>query len=116
MRISTSRILFATLLIAGVLPAEDGPRGHWTGKINVPGRALAVEIDIDQTAGGWVGSMAMPAKMASGLPLEAIGYTNGKWTFRIKGLPNEPTFSGTLSADGLTLAGDFTQGGESFAF
>ncbi|MGD0577428.1 MAG: hypothetical protein ABSC08_00715 [Bryobacteraceae bacterium] len=113
---TTSRILFAALLIAGALSAQDGPRGHWTGSIEIPDRPLAVEIDLDKTATGWVGSMAIPAQNASGLPLEAIAFADGKWTFRIKGGPGEPTFTGTLSADGKTLSGEFTQGGGSFPF
>ena len=116
MKTATSRVLFGALLIATALSAQDGPRGHWTGSIDVPGHVAAVEVDLDRTAKGWVGSMAVPSQKASGIPLEAISFTNGEWTFRIKGLPEAPTFTGTLSADGLTLSGDFTQGGESFPF
>ena len=112
----TSRILFGALLIAGVLSAQDGPRGHWTGSIAIPDHPLAVEVDLDKTAAGWVGSIAIPAQNASGLPLEAIAFADGKWTFRIKAGPGQPTFTGTLSADGQTLSGDFTQGGGSFPF
>src|SRR5208283_244712 len=116
MRAATRGILFGALLIATALSAQDSPRGHWTGIIDVPGHALAVEIDLDTTAQGWIGSMAIPAQHASGLPLEAITFTNGQWTFRIKGGPDLPAFTGTLSADGSTLSGEFTQKGESFPF
>lgn len=116
MQTTTSRVLFGMVLIAAALWAQDGPRGHWTGSIDVPGHAAAVEIDLDTTAEGWVGSMAIPSQKASGIPLEAITFTNGECTFRIKGLPGEPTFTATLSADGLTLSGDFTENGESFPF
>jgi hypothetical protein len=116
MKTRTNCILFGVLLIAGALSAQDGPRGHWTGNIDIPDHALAVEIDLDKTAKGWVGSIAIPAQNASGMPLEAIAFANGKCTFRIKGAPGEPTFTGTLSADGKTLSGDFTQAGGSFPF
>ena len=116
MRTTMSRVLFGALLISAALSAQDGPRGHWTGSIDIPGHTAAVEIDLDKTAKGWVGSMALPVQKASGIPLEAIAFTNGQWTFRIKGLPEAPTFTGTLSADGLTLSGDFTQGDASFPF
>jgi hypothetical protein len=108
--------LFGVLLMAGALSAQDGPRGHWTGTIDIPDHPLAVEIDLDKTANHWVGSISIPAQNASGLPLEAITFTKGKWAFRIKGAPGEPTFSGTLSADGKTLSGDLTQGGEAIPF
>ncbi len=116
MRAATSRILFLAWLIATALLAQDGPRGHWAGIIDVPGHALAVEIDLDTTAQGWIGSMAIPAQHASGLPLEAITFANGQWTFRIKRGSDLPVFTGTLSVDGSTLSGDFTQKGESFPF
>ena len=111
---ATSRILLGALLITGALWAQDSPRGHWTGSIDLPDQSLAMEIDLDKDATGWIGSVAIPAQNASGIPLEAIGFTDGKCTFRIKGAPGQPTFTGTLSADGKTLSGEFTQGGGSF--
>jgi hypothetical protein len=116
MKTTSIRIFIGVVLLAGALSAEDGPRGHWTGTIDVPGHALAVEIDLDKAANGWVGSISIPDQNASGLPLEAITFANGKCSFRIKGAPGEPTFSGTLSADGKTLSGDFTQAGGSMPF
>jgi hypothetical protein len=111
-----SGILFGALFIAGAVQAQDGPRGHWTGAIDLSGQSLAVEIDLDKTTKEWVGSIAIPAQNASGLPLESISVTNGQLKFRIKGGPGEPTFNGALSKDGQTITGDFTQGGSSFPF
>lgn len=116
MKTTKNITLFVVLLRAGALLAQDGPRGHWTGTIDIPDHAMAVEIDLDKAANGWVGSISIPAQNASGLPLEAITFTNGKCAFRIKGAPGEPTFSGSLSADGKTLSGGFTQGGGSIPF
>jgi hypothetical protein len=116
MKVGNSFALFGVLLITGALSAQDGPRGHWTGNIEVPGHSLGVEIDLDKTAGGWVGSISIPEQHASGLPLEAIAIADRKCSFRIKGGPGQPTFNGTLSADGKTLAGDFTQGGGTIPF
>lgn len=106
----------AALLAAGTLSAQDGPRGHWTGAIDLPNQSLQVEVDLDKTPQGWIGSASIPAQNASGIPLDAIAFANGKWTFRLKGGPGVPTFSGTLSQDGKTLSGDFTQGPGSFPF
>ena len=41
---------------------------------------------------------------------------DGKLAFHIKGPPGDPTFTGTLSADGKTFTGDFTQGSGKFPF
>ena len=116
MQTATCRILVAALLFAGALPAQDGLRGHWTGNLEAPGRPIAVEIDLDKTAAGWVGSMAIPALKATEIRLEAITLTLATCTFRIKGDPERPTFTGTLSADGASLSGELTQGGTSIPF
>jgi hypothetical protein len=109
-----NRIFLGVLLMAGALSAQDGLRGHWTGTIDNPDHPLAVEIDLDKNASGWVGSISIPEQNATGIPLDAITFADGKCSFRIKGGPGDPTFTGTLSADGKTLPGDFAQGGQSF--
>lgn len=107
-------------LLAALLPvtgycAQD-VRGHWTGVIEIPGQSLACIVDLDHPAKGWIGTIGIPAQNSSGMPLDAIALTSGSWTFRIKGVPGAPTFTGKLSEDGKTLAGDFTQGPGSFPF
>jgi uncharacterized protein len=123
MKTAINRIAIGALWIVSVtvwaqLPvwAQDGPRGHWSGIVEVPDHPLAMEIDLDKGADGWKGSVSIPAQNVSGIPLDAITFTNGKCTFRIKGGPGAPTFTGTLSADGKTMAGDFTPGAASVPF
>lgn len=95
---------------AALLSAQNDMRGHWTGTLDTPVGSLGVEFDLDKAAAGWIGSASIPMQNAIGLPLDAISFTEGKGTFRIKGAPGDPTFSGTLSADGKTLDGQFSQG------
>jgi hypothetical protein len=113
-----NRIGIGALWIAGAMSswAQDGLRGHWSGTVEVPNQNLAMEVDLDKGPNGWIGSVAIPAQNATGIPLDAISFTNGKFTFRLKGGPGDPTFAGTLSADGKTMTGDFTQGPASFPF
>lgn len=103
-------IWLGVLVMAGSAWAQEGARGHWSGAIEVPGQALGVEVDLDKTVKGWVGFVGIPAQNMSGMPLEAIAFQDGKWTFRIKGIPGEPTFTGAISADGKAMSGDFKQG------
>jgi hypothetical protein len=112
MNIAINRIGIGALWMAGALSvwAQDGPRGHWSGTVEVPDHPLVMEVDLEKGANGWIGSVSIPAQNASGIPLDAITFSNGKCTFRLKGAPGDPTFAGTLSADGKTMAGDFTQG------
>lgn len=106
------------LLMVGVLSAwaQDSPRGHWSGSVEVPNQSLAMEVDLEKGPNGWIGTISIPAQNASGIPLDAISFANGKVTFHIKGAPGDPTFTGNVSADGKTLAGTFTQGSGSFPF
>jgi hypothetical protein len=92
------------------ISAQSDMRGHWTGDLETSNATLSLEVDLDKTATGWVGSVSIPAQKASGLPLDAISFSEGKGSFRIKGAPGDPTFTGTLSADGKTLQGEFSQG------
>jgi hypothetical protein len=95
---------------AGALSAQSDIRGHWSGTIDTPAGAVGMEVDLDKTASGWIGSLSIPAQGASGLPLEAISFQDGKGSFKIKGGPGDPGFIGTLSADGKVMDGNFTQG------
>jgi hypothetical protein len=118
METAVNRVGIGALWIACVLSvwAQDGPRGHWSGSVEVPNQTLAMEVDLDKGSNGWIGSISIPAQNASGIPLDAIAFTNGKCTFRVKGAPGDPTFTGTLSADGKTMTGNFTQGPGTFPF
>ena len=118
MNTAARRFGIGALWIAGALSgwAQDGPRGHWSGSVELPNQALAMEADLDKGANGWIGSISIPAQNASGIALDAISFTDGKCIFHLKGAPGDPTFTGALSADGKTMAGDFTQGGATFRF
>ena len=118
MNATIGRFAISALVMAGAwsICAQNGVRGHWRGSVEIPGNSLDMELDLDQVKSDWIGSISIPAQNASGIPLEAISFTNGKCTFRIKGAPGDPTFTGTLSADGNTLSGDFKQGPGTFPF
>lgn len=98
---------------AGALLAQNDMRGHWSGSIDTPVGALTMEVDLDKTANGWIGSVSIPLQNASGIPLDAVTFANGKGSFKLKGGPGDPGYTGTLSADGKTLDGTFSQAGQS---
>lgn len=102
------KLLAAALLALSAWAAD--PRGHWTGTMAIPGQPVEFQVDLDNPGGHWVGSIDIPSRKASGIPLESIVQTDGKWTFHIKGAPNLPTFTGTVSEDGKSMSGDFTAG------
>ncbi len=93
-----------------MVSAQSDMRGHWSGSLETPGGPLGMEVDLDKTANGWIGSISIPAEGASGMQLDAVSFNDGKSSFHIKGAPGDPAFTGTLSADGKSLEGNFTQG------
>lgn len=118
MNAAVIRTVIGAFYLFGALSAwaQDGPRGHWSGPVEVPNQTLVMEVDLDKAGDGWVGSLSIPSQNASGLPLDSISFSGGKCVFHIKGGPGDPTFTGTVSADGKTMSGEFTQGPGSFPF
>jgi hypothetical protein len=100
----------------GALWAQDEVRGHWSGVIDAPNQQLTIEVDLDRSGKDWIGSISIPQQNASGIPLEAISFSDGKWKFGIKGIPGNPTFVGALSDDKQILSGDYSQGAGSVPF
>ena len=107
-----NRFLLSILVGFGAsgLSAQTDMRGHWSGKLDEPGGSTVLQVDLDKTASGWVGSIGFPAFGASGLPLEGIMFADGKISFHFPGGLEAPAFTGTLSADGKALEGEFAAG------
>jgi hypothetical protein len=103
-------VAFVWIAGAAAVFAQSDMRGHWVGSIETPQGQLGVEVDLDKPASGWIGSISIPQQGASGIPLDAISFDGGKGSFRLKGIPGDPTFTGTLSADGKSIQGNLAQG------
>ncbi len=107
---------------AAEAPAPDpaaGAAGHWEGEIELPQNAgkLQVMVDLARAGGAWTGTIDIPMQGAKGLPLEDVAVQDGKVHFKIKGIPGDPTFDGTLAVSpAQTVQGTFTQGGASLPF
>ena len=116
-----SFFLFAAFIIAVsglaiAAPAQD-LAGHWEGAIEVPGTKLEVNLDfVKQADGAWKGDISIPVQGAKDLPLTGIKVEGVDVAFAIAGVPGDPTFKGTMSADGARITGKFTQGGGTFPF
>jgi hypothetical protein len=84
--------------------------------MSVPNQPVEFQVDLDQQAGKWVGSISIPARKASGIPLDNISSSGGKCVFRMKGAPGDPTFHALVSQDGKSMAGDFITAGSPIHF
>ena len=78
---------------------------HWAGTIHMEKRELAVVIDLAKNhAGAWIGSLSIPGSTTVDTPLEAVAVDGASVRFSAR-VPVVATFSGSLSADGSSLAG-----------
>ncbi len=113
-------MLAATIGLAGgpiAAQAPAGPAGHWEGTIQVPGQELAISVDLATNADAkWEGAIAIPAQNVKALPLSDITVKGSAVGFAMKGVPGDPQFAGTVSKDGKSIAGDFSQGGVTLPF
>lgn len=114
--------LFALLALAGTasgLFAQEKPgfEGHWEGAILVPNAPIEINIDLTvDEEGVWSGDISIPAQMAQDVPLAEVTVEGASISFMMAGVPGDPTFKGTLSEDGKTVSGPFTQGGAELEF
>jgi CubicO group peptidase (beta-lactamase class C family) len=97
-----------------VLAQEDTVAGHWRGEIDVPGNALGVDVDLALSDGAWSGDISIPVQQMRDYALADVTVEGDSVSFRIPGVPGDPTFAGTR--DGETITGDFTQGGQTIPF
>lgn len=114
--------LLSILVVLSTAPSRaaekaNPPEGHWDGAIDIPGAKLQFDVDLDQSEGGaWSGDISIPAQGAKDLLLSGLKVEADKVSFAIPGIPGNPSFAGTLAADGTSISGTFTQGGQSFPF
>jgi hypothetical protein len=99
------------------LADSTGASGHWDGAIQVPGNALGIQVDLAKNAKGeWMGTIDIPAQHLKGFLLSSVAVKGNAVSFRMKGPQGDPKFDGSLSADGKSLSGNFTQGGAALTF
>jgi hypothetical protein len=109
----------ALLVFAHVALAQSArdASGHWEGAIQVPGKDIAIQVDLAKSnKGEWMGAIDIPSQNAKGFPLSSIAVKGSSVAFVMKGIPGDPSFDGTLSANGKSLSGNFTQGGAALTF
>lgn len=89
---------------------------HFAGAIQLPGMKLEFDVDLRQDEkGAWSGDISIPLQDAKDLPLAAVDVSEEKVSFRIEGVPGDPTFHGKRASDGR-VEGEFSQNGGTFPF
>ena len=111
-------ILLGALLLStmSARPASD-PSGHWEGSIQSSIGQLNFEIDLARNrTGEFTGAVNQPLEHLTGLPLANIVVDGKSVRFQVKGTPGERAFKGTISDDGKSISGDYSQSGFSVPF
>lgn len=111
-------LLMAFLGPTGSLTGQEvsTPAGHWDGAILLPGGELGINVDLMQENGVWAGDISIPLQNTEDFALSGVSVEGSQVSFLMAGVPGEPTFKGTLSEDGNTISGTFTQGGQALEF
>lgn len=110
-------IVAAFLAPASGLHAETEFDGRWNGAIDVPSGALEIQVDLASSDDGVVsGDISIPVQSLIDIGLEDVTTENRSIQFSIPDIPGEPKFDGRLDETGETIAGTFTQGGNSLPF
>ncbi|MGH3962653.1 MAG: alpha/beta hydrolase family protein [Pseudonocardiaceae bacterium] len=110
----TVRLLVMLLIVTGCLaapaPVVGGLAGDWHGRIEVPGLPLDVGVRFTEDSG----TIDIPAQGITARPLSEVRQDGARVGFTISGVPGDVGFVGTVQGD--TLAGDFTQAGQTVPF
>lgn len=114
-------ILLACLALLAVFGSPSDPiqdlAGHWEGAIDLSGAKLVIDLDFAKQADGtWKGDISIPAQGGEDLPLANINVEGADVVFAIAGVAGDPTFKGKFSTDGAKIAGQFSQGDQTFPF
>jgi pimeloyl-ACP methyl ester carboxylesterase len=88
-------------------PSPPAIVGTWEGTLEAAGLRLVFHVETAE-GGELTGTMDSPDQGATGIPASSVTFADGALTFEVQNLGM--TYEGTLSEDGTTLEGTFTQG------
>ncbi len=88
-------------------PSPPDVVGTWQGRLEAAGLRLVLHVEAAE-GGGFTGTMDSPDQGATGIPATSVTFTDGTLTFAVQNIGM--TYRATLSEDGTTLDGTFTQG------
>ncbi|MBS3741969.1 MAG: serine hydrolase [Candidatus Cloacimonetes bacterium] len=111
-----SIVILIVLMTINFLTAQSLLPGKWQGSIKTPGQELEVILEFTSENDQLKGFIDIPVQNAMDIPLQNIIVKENNVSFAIKGIPGNPKFDGTISADKDSIKGDFTQSGGTFPF
>jgi len=110
-------VLAVPAVVATAAEARPDAAGHWEGSIVLPTTPLNVRVDLErEKSGPWTGAIDIPVQGLRGFKLSKVAIEAETVSFTMSGIPGDPGFAGKLAADGKSIAGDFSQSGQTFPF
>jgi hypothetical protein len=113
----TAFVIAVCLLAVATARADTSHplEGRWEGRVEIPGRELALIVDLAPVAGAWVGSLVIPGLGIRGAPLADLAVTESEVSFHLGNLLASPTqgpagFKVRLRSPGR-MAGEMRQAG-----
>jgi hypothetical protein len=106
--------LIGTLCAVATTVAAAGFEGRWQGTVDVPGRPLAVVLDLARHEGAWTGAITLPGLGVRGAPLSSIAAGDERLAFDVAALDVGKHGPAKVSArlqGPEALAGEFAQAG-----
>src|SRR5262245_16190539 len=110
MRIIQFTILFFTATVS--IWAADPVTGSWSGVIHVSNTDLRLVLHVKDSSGKLQATFDSPDQYVAGMPVDKIVVKGQQLTFEIVRIAS--VYSGTLSKDGKTITGSWSQLGASF--
>jgi len=109
--------MFSAMTCLAVCSAQASPslEGTWNGALELPGGA-ELAFEITQNPGmSWSGRISIPAQRLKDFALSDVKAEGSHITFRMDGIPGNPSFDGHLAVDGR-IQGFLTQAGQHIPF
>jgi uncharacterized protein len=108
-RIITRIVAFVALAVAAVcLASAEDITGDWQGKLSTNGAELRLVLHISKGADGSLkATLDSVDQNANGIPVSSISFKNSKLSLAVDAVHG--TYEGTVSGDGGTINGTWTQ-------
>lgn len=109
-------LIFCSVPLVARAQEASAVAGHWAGKIETPGTAIEIDVDLKGADGSWNGDISIPAQGAKDLPLANIKVAGDRISFEMPGVPGDPRFEGRLLSGARRIEGEYTQSGQTMPF
>jgi len=99
-------------LAGPALAQESSPVGDWSGSIGSGGTEIPLILHVTEADDGSLTvSLDSPSQGAFGIPASSASFEAGVLTVSFDAIPGDTGYEGTMSADGSTIEGTWSQQG-----